>query len=54
MLIGEYKIYRHRLKGGMLKFGRFRGTLTSIRASVVSELPEKLVKISFEKNSRAN
>ena len=35
------------LKGGLLPSVRFRGTLTSIRASVVPELPEKLSNIDY-------
>ena len=35
------------LIGGLLQFVRFRGTLTSIRASVVPELPEKLSDMDF-------
>ena len=35
------------LIGGLLPSVRFRGTLTSIRASVVPELPEKLSDMDF-------
>ncbi len=42
------------LFGGLLTFNRFRGTLTTIRAQVVTELPQRLSDIGIKKYTLTN